>query len=244
MKIPLSMLEVYDAEARGAAQAMKLALRIIRDSPSVREAYFFLDHSAVVDGLLGTPPESSQEEYIAFQKGAKAAYPIRITVAWVPGHKDVPGNEAEGWNQTDGTQNTPQHHNTYQQMGQIDRKEPLGEALVQLHARGLQEMAFKDTQRARTNSASTEASYITCTRKGPAMGTSKATTTGSTTKRKSNASAEKQETRTPSKVQTHGPPPPRNASRHYFLLRRDGHKRFQKFVEEADPYGPPTTTQD
>ncbi|KKO99127.1 hypothetical protein THAR02_08761 [Trichoderma harzianum] len=130
------------------------------------------------------------------------------------------------------------------QMGQIDRKEPLGEALVQLHARELQEMAFKDTQRARTNSASTEASYITCTRKGPAMGTSKATTTGSTTKRKSNASAEKQETRTPSKVQTHGPPPPRNASRHYFLLRRDGHKRFQKFVEEADPYGPPTTTQD
>ncbi|PKK44111.1 hypothetical protein CI102_14790 [Trichoderma harzianum] len=81
MKIPLSMLEVYDAEARGAAQAMKLALRIIRDSPLVREAYFFLNHSAVVDGLLGTPPESSQEEYIAFQKGAKAAYPIRITVA-------------------------------------------------------------------------------------------------------------------------------------------------------------------
>lgn len=34
---------------------MKAALRIIQDSPSIREAYFFLDNSAVVDGLLGTP---------------------------------------------------------------------------------------------------------------------------------------------------------------------------------------------
>jgi hypothetical protein len=54
---------------------------------------FFLDNSAVVDGLLGVPPASSQHAYIKFGKLAESLLPRKTTVIWVPRHKDVPGNE-------------------------------------------------------------------------------------------------------------------------------------------------------
>jgi hypothetical protein len=47
----------------------------------------------VVDGLLGVPPASSQHAYIKFGKLAEAILPRKTIVAWVPGHKDVSGNE-------------------------------------------------------------------------------------------------------------------------------------------------------
>jgi hypothetical protein len=56
----LENAEVYDAEAQGALEAMKLVQLRIREDPSIGDAYFFLDNSALVDGLLGTPPASSQ----------------------------------------------------------------------------------------------------------------------------------------------------------------------------------------
>lgn len=78
--------EVYDAEAVGAYEAMKLA--------SIREVRLFLDNSAVVDGILGKTPDSSQRAYMGLRKIAKDLGPrVTTKVAWVPGHKDVFGNE-------------------------------------------------------------------------------------------------------------------------------------------------------
>jgi ribonuclease HI len=89
----LENAEVYDAEAQGALEAMKLVQQRIRTDHTIGDAFFFLDNSAVVDGLLGIPPASSQHAYIKFGKLAEAILPRRMIVALVPGHRDVPGNE-------------------------------------------------------------------------------------------------------------------------------------------------------
>jgi hypothetical protein len=72
---------------------MKLMQLRIRENPEIGDAYFFLDNSAVVDGLLGIPPASSQHAYIKFGKLAEQILPRKTIVTWVPGHKDVPSNE-------------------------------------------------------------------------------------------------------------------------------------------------------
>ncbi|KAL7919595.1 ribonuclease H-like domain-containing protein, partial [Trichoderma austrokoningii] len=87
--------EVYDAEAVGAFEAMKLARERTRQDPSINEVILFLDNSAVVDGILGQTPHSSQSAYMGLRKIAKELLPgIHTKVAWVPGHKDILGNEA------------------------------------------------------------------------------------------------------------------------------------------------------
>lgn len=86
--------EVYDAEAVGAFEALKLAKTRIRSNPDIKELILFLDNSAVVDGILGTTPASSQNAYMGLRRIAKEILPEVITrVAWVPGHKDIHGNE-------------------------------------------------------------------------------------------------------------------------------------------------------
>jgi hypothetical protein len=73
--------EVYDAEAQVALEAMQPIQQRIREDPGIRDAYFFLDNSAVVDGLLGTPSASSQHAYIKFGKLAEAILPHKTRVA-------------------------------------------------------------------------------------------------------------------------------------------------------------------
>ncbi|KAL7922562.1 ribonuclease H-like domain-containing protein, partial [Trichoderma austrokoningii] len=87
--------EVYDAEAVGAFEAMKLARERARQDPSINEVILFLDNSAVVDGILGQTPRSSQSAYMGLRKIARELLPGTHTkVAWVPGHQDILGNEA------------------------------------------------------------------------------------------------------------------------------------------------------
>lgn len=80
--------EVYDAEA------LKLARTRIAADPIIKELILFLGNSVVVDGILGPTPASSQGAYMGLRKIAKKPLPEVITrVAWVPGHKDIYGNE-------------------------------------------------------------------------------------------------------------------------------------------------------
>lgn len=58
-----------------------------------RHLYVCLDNTSVVDGLNGTPPESSQAIFLRFQSIA-ASHAPGVTVKWVPGHTDIEGNEA------------------------------------------------------------------------------------------------------------------------------------------------------
>ncbi|PON20241.1 hypothetical protein TGAM01_v210883 [Trichoderma gamsii] len=86
--------DVYDAEAVGAFEGINLAEERIRSDPDIEEVILFLDNSAVVDGILGLTPASSQGAYMGLRTIAKDLQPgIRTRVAWVPGRKDIHGNE-------------------------------------------------------------------------------------------------------------------------------------------------------
>lgn len=78
----------------GAFEAIKLARERIRSDPDIKGVHPLPGHSAVVDGILGLTPASSQGAYMGFRKIAKDLSPNALTkVAWVPGHKDIHGNE-------------------------------------------------------------------------------------------------------------------------------------------------------
>ncbi|KKO96477.1 pyruvate decarboxylase, partial [Trichoderma harzianum] len=73
---------------------MKLARTRALANPDIQEILLFLDNSAVVDGILGPTPASSQGAYMGLRQIAQKLLPrVTTRVAWVPGHKDVLGNE-------------------------------------------------------------------------------------------------------------------------------------------------------
>ena len=104
----LANSEVFDAEAMGAAQAIKTAEDIVKQDQRVKEAHFFLDNTSVVKGLLGEAPVSSQREFVEFQHAAMRMAPCKVLVSWVPGHKDIPGNEIADQLAKRGTELPPQ----------------------------------------------------------------------------------------------------------------------------------------
>lgn len=77
---------VFDAEAVGAWRGTKAAARLEEGA----KIYTCLDNSAVIRGLVGSAPESSQWAFNAYHKLAETR---DLQTLWVPGHMGVCGNE-------------------------------------------------------------------------------------------------------------------------------------------------------
>ncbi|KAM5342922.1 hypothetical protein ACJ41O_013888 [Fusarium nematophilum] len=82
----LGIAEVFDGEAEGARHGLRHALRI-RPNGNI---HVCLDNTAVVQGLRGEMPKSSQA---AFQEFHDACMIADVHTHWVPGHEGIEGNE-------------------------------------------------------------------------------------------------------------------------------------------------------
>lgn len=82
----LGIAEVFDGEVEGALNSLREALCIYSGYP----IHVCLDNTAVIQGLLGEPAESSQTAFLEFQDYATTA---SVQVYWVPGHQGIEGNK-------------------------------------------------------------------------------------------------------------------------------------------------------
>ncbi|KJZ71584.1 hypothetical protein HIM_09053 [Hirsutella minnesotensis 3608] len=85
----LGPAEVFDAEAKGALEGLKAALRL--PSSATRRIVVCLDNIAAAKCLRGEPSDSSQRVFLTFQALAKTHR--KTEVRWIPGHTKIPGSE-------------------------------------------------------------------------------------------------------------------------------------------------------
>ncbi|OAQ65608.1 endonuclease/exonuclease/phosphatase [Purpureocillium lilacinum] len=80
--------EVFDAEATGAIEGLRAALRLGDTRSAV---VVCTDNLAVASCLRGNPADSSQDKFTKFQELATSHG--NVQVHWIPGHTNIPGNE-------------------------------------------------------------------------------------------------------------------------------------------------------
>ncbi|EFZ02030.2 Reverse transcriptase [Metarhizium robertsii ARSEF 23] len=85
----LGPAEVFDAEAKGALEGLKAALRLPQSG--TQRIVVCLDNIAAAKCLRGKPSDSSQRVFLTFQALAKTHR--KTEVRWIPGHTKIPGNE-------------------------------------------------------------------------------------------------------------------------------------------------------
>ncbi|OWT42283.1 Endonuclease/exonuclease/phosphatase [Pochonia chlamydosporia 170] len=85
----LGPAEVFDAEAKGALEGLKAALRLPQSASQT--IVVCLDNIAAARSLRGHPSDSSQRVFPTFQALAKTHR--QTEVRWVPGHTKIAGND-------------------------------------------------------------------------------------------------------------------------------------------------------
>ncbi|OAQ57666.1 endonuclease/reverse transcriptase [Purpureocillium lilacinum] len=80
--------EVFDAEATGALEGLRAALRL---GDTTSNVVVCTDNLAVASCLRGNPADSSQDKFTRFQELASSHG--NVHVRWIPGHTNIPGNE-------------------------------------------------------------------------------------------------------------------------------------------------------
>ncbi|RFU78528.1 reverse transcriptase [Trichoderma arundinaceum] len=181
--------EVYDAEAVGALKALELSRRLVTTTlkGKVSEIMLFLDNSAVVDGILGKTPDSSQGTYMKLRNIARELLPaIKIKVSWVPGHKNVLGNERADQLAKEGSELPayPQPWSTVTHVKRWTRKKikELWERAWDNMEQGPTGVTCSLRRHTHQNSNSREPSCTASWRKGQGTGTSRSTMKDSDTR--------------------------------------------------------------
>ena len=88
--------EVYDAELLGILKAAQKCFQICqRNNLTKRHIWIFTDNQAAIQRLNTLKPGPGQSTSLALSSISNNlhAFETTITVQWVPGHTDVPGNE-------------------------------------------------------------------------------------------------------------------------------------------------------
>jgi ribonuclease HI len=88
--------EVYDAELLGILKAAKTCFQICqRNNLTKRHIWIFTDNQAAIQRLNTFKPGPGQSTSLALSNISNNLHALKttITVQWVPGHTDVPGNE-------------------------------------------------------------------------------------------------------------------------------------------------------
>ncbi|XP_044717978.1 RNase H domain-containing protein [Hirsutella rhossiliensis] len=89
----LGPAEVFDAEATGALEGLRAAIRLAETATS--SIIVCTDNLAVATCLQGNPADSSQDKFTEFQGLTRAHGDVQIR--WIPGHANIPSNdEADG----------------------------------------------------------------------------------------------------------------------------------------------------
>lgn len=81
----LHAAQAFDGEARGA----RMGLEVARSLPETEDITCCIDNQAVIKGLAGTAPTSSQLEFLRWQEAAGD----KTTIRWSPAHCGIAGNE-------------------------------------------------------------------------------------------------------------------------------------------------------
>ncbi|MGH7965947.1 MAG: ribonuclease H family protein [Candidatus Binatia bacterium] len=85
----LGPAEVFDAEAVGALEGLRAAVNL--PEAEHHSIVVCLDNLAASSCLLGTASDSSQQAFLSFQD--ISATHGNVSVRWVPGHTNIPGND-------------------------------------------------------------------------------------------------------------------------------------------------------
>jgi ribonuclease HI len=91
------MPEVYDAELAGMALGLKAVINKASDTPEISRIHIFADNAAAIGTIHDPKPRQRQLLALSFYKDMvkwlESSPNNHISIAWCPGHKDIPTNE-------------------------------------------------------------------------------------------------------------------------------------------------------
>ena len=89
--------EVYDAELTGLALGLKAAISSAEPLPEIHHIHIYADNTSAITSVIDPQPQQGQLLAHSFYQNMLQWLEKKptntLTIAWCPGHKDIPGND-------------------------------------------------------------------------------------------------------------------------------------------------------